>query len=450
MRLLALNGLLGYGYPAESLINEFARKIPDYVGVDAGSTDPGPYYLGSGKSFTNRQAVKRDVEIALPLTLANKVPFIIGTAGGAGGDVHIAWLKDIIDEIARERHLNFRMAIIHTEVKKDYLKTKLRAGKIRPLGQQLKITEQVIDDSARIVSQIGVDPFIKALDKGVDVILAGRACDTAIYAAPAIRAGFDPGLAYHMGKIMECGCMCAFPQSASDVITAAMEDNSFVLEPANSARKCTVERVAAHTMYEQSSPFHIYEPDGMVDVEHSKYEQISDRAVRVSKSRFIPADVKTIKIEGARLAGYRTITIGSIKEQLTIKKIDEIFEEIKQYVDENIKASIGSDQYQIILRKFGLSPAGREDCPAHAHDLVVILDVVGRTQEIANTICALARARMLHYDYPGRKTTAGNLALIYSPSDMQAGPVYNFSIYHLVEVNDLSETASIEYVKAGV
>ena len=51
MRILALNGLLGYGYNVESLINEFKKKTPDYVGVDAGSTDPGPYYLGSGKAY---------------------------------------------------------------------------------------------------------------------------------------------------------------------------------------------------------------------------------------------------------------------------------------------------------------------------------------------------------------------------------------------------------------
>lgn len=69
MRLLALNGLLGYGYNTASLTNAFNRAIPDYVGVDAGSTDPGPHYLGSGKSFTNRQAVKRDVDFALPLVI---------------------------------------------------------------------------------------------------------------------------------------------------------------------------------------------------------------------------------------------------------------------------------------------------------------------------------------------------------------------------------------------
>ena len=57
MKIIALCGLLGYGYTEESLKLAFKGKV-DYVGVDAGSTDPGPYYLGSGKSFTDRGLLK--------------------------------------------------------------------------------------------------------------------------------------------------------------------------------------------------------------------------------------------------------------------------------------------------------------------------------------------------------------------------------------------------------
>ena len=71
MKIVALNGLLGYGYREEALNIAFSEKV-DYLGVDAGSTDPGPYYLGSGKSFTDRGAVKRDLGLALPKALEQK------------------------------------------------------------------------------------------------------------------------------------------------------------------------------------------------------------------------------------------------------------------------------------------------------------------------------------------------------------------------------------------
>ena len=40
-------------------------RLPQAIAVDAGSTDPGPYYLGSGNSFTNREAVKRDLALII-------------------------------------------------------------------------------------------------------------------------------------------------------------------------------------------------------------------------------------------------------------------------------------------------------------------------------------------------------------------------------------------------
>lgn len=112
MKIVALCGLLGYGYSEDALKIAFSEKA-DFLGVDAGSTDPGPYYLGSGKSFTDRNAVKRDVEIALPLSIEHKTPFIIGTAGGAGSAAHVEWLKDIICEVAKEKKLHFKLGTVY-------------------------------------------------------------------------------------------------------------------------------------------------------------------------------------------------------------------------------------------------------------------------------------------------------------------------------------------------
>ena len=65
MRILSPTAILGYGFPEESFERGMARR-PHVIGVDAGSTDPGPYYLGSGKPFVDRGAVKRDLGILVP------------------------------------------------------------------------------------------------------------------------------------------------------------------------------------------------------------------------------------------------------------------------------------------------------------------------------------------------------------------------------------------------
>ena len=58
--VLSPTAILGYGFPEESFYRGL-EKNPDLIAVDAGSTDPGPHYLGSGKSFTDRIGVKRDL-----------------------------------------------------------------------------------------------------------------------------------------------------------------------------------------------------------------------------------------------------------------------------------------------------------------------------------------------------------------------------------------------------
>ncbi len=44
-RMLSTSGILGYGYPEESLERGIAMGL-DAIGADAASTDPGPHYLG--------------------------------------------------------------------------------------------------------------------------------------------------------------------------------------------------------------------------------------------------------------------------------------------------------------------------------------------------------------------------------------------------------------------
>lgn len=439
MKIVALNGLLGYGYSEEALQIAFSEKV-DYLGVDAGSTDPGPYYLGSGKSFTDRGAVKRDLALAIPKALEHKAPFIIGTAGGAGSEAHVSWLKDIILEIVQEQNLSLRLGTVLSDVTKDYVLQKLSDGKVVNMSDEMPLNEAAVQNSATIVSQIGIAPIIELLEQKADIILCGRACDTAIYAAPCIYRGFNPGLAFHMAKIMECGAMCSEPVAAADVMQAYIYEDYFELRPANPIRKCTVDRVAAHTLYEQSNPYLIYEPDGVCDLTNSKFLQVDERTVRVSGSVFHEAEEKTLKLEGVTCTGYRTICPATIYDDDTIINMPFIYETVLNFVKDATKNTLPQDSYSIRFKESGGVGAS----------LGVIIDVVGKTQEIADTVCALVRSRMLHCDYPGRKSTAGNLAFPFSPSDIHLGEVYEFSVFHLVKVTSLLETAKISMEEIGL
>jgi len=88
-RVLAPTAILGYGFPASSFLRGMRRR-PHLIGVDAGSTDPGPYYLGNGTGFVQPLQVRRDLELALVAARAARIPLLIGSAGGAGARPHLA------------------------------------------------------------------------------------------------------------------------------------------------------------------------------------------------------------------------------------------------------------------------------------------------------------------------------------------------------------------------
>jgi len=122
-----------------------------------------------------------------------------------------------------------------------------------------------------IVAQMGIAPFIKALEMGAQVVLAGRACDVAIFAADPVRRGLDPGLAYHAGHVLECGAIACDPGSASDGLIAEFrDDQSVVFTPPNPMRKATVYSIAAHSLYEEDHPALQYYPEGVSTYEHTQ------------------------------------------------------------------------------------------------------------------------------------------------------------------------------------
>ncbi|MFZ5640469.1 MAG: acyclic terpene utilization AtuA family protein, partial [Bacillota bacterium] len=254
IRVLSPTAILGYGFPTESFAAGLARS-PHIIGVDAGSTDPGPYYLGAGVSFTDRRAVKRDLALMLKAGSERQIPVVIGSAGGSGAGPHLKWCLEIIREVAAEEGLHFKMAVIHGELDKDFLLSKLAGGEIKILQPGKPITMEDIRESTHIVGQMGLEPFIKALEAGARVVVAGRSYDPAIFAAYPVMKGFDPGLALHMGKILECASIAAIPGSGSDCMIGYLRRDHFLLEPLNPERRCTVTSVAAHTLYEKSNPY---------------------------------------------------------------------------------------------------------------------------------------------------------------------------------------------------
>jgi hypothetical protein len=450
LRVLAVCGILGYGFPEESLAAGMARQ-PHVVGADNGSTDPGPYYLGSGDQLTKRPQMVRDLGLSLAGAREAGVPLIVGSAGTAGGDPHVDSVLEVLHAVSKRDGHSYRLAVLRAEVDKAVVREAVRAGKMSPLGKLRELTEDDVDSSTRIVGQMGVGPFVKAIEGGADVIIAGRACDTAIFASMAAVRGFDLGLAYHMAKIIECGAQCAIPTGTNDCILATLRDDHFELEPISQIRRLTPTSVAAHMMYEQPDPYLFHEPEGMVDLRRVDIEQLDDRRVRVSGSRFVPAATPTIKLEGARLAGYRTISVAGIADPNLISRLAEVETDVKETVDSMLGNEVagGYDLRFIVYGRDGVMTAPRSHAAPAPHEVGLVLEAIAPDQDTADAVLSLARSTFLHSGFEGRKATGGNLAFPFSPSDFRGGPVYEFNVYHLMEVDDPSEMFAVEFEDVG-
>ncbi len=433
MRILSPTAILGYGFPLGSFERGMARR-PDAIGLDGGSSDPGPYYLGAGKPFVDREAVKRDLGIVIPAAKKAGVPVVIGTAGGSGARAHVDWCLKIIREIAREKRLRLRTAVIQAEVPRALVARALAAGRVRPLSFVPELTPETLRRAGSIVAQMGMEPLIAALEKGVDLVVAGRCYDPAVFAAPAVMNGFDPGLAVHLGKIVECAAIAATPGSGRDCVLGVLRKDAFTLEVLSDARRFTTASVAAHTMYEKSHPYLLPGPGGVLDLSEVSFRQAGESSVEVHGSRFVPGPA-SVKIEGAVRAGYRTFSICGIRDRVMLGQLDPIFEAVRAAVEDNF----GRGDYRVNFRVYGRDAVMGALEPLRdrvGHEVGVVIDVVAPTQAQASTICGFARSTALHYGYPGRMATAGNLAFPFSPSDFEAGAVYEFGVYHVMEIDD--------------
>ena len=443
LTLLSPTAILGYGFPDSS----FERGLsfgPDVIAVDAGSTDPGPYYLGSGTPFVPRASVKRDLTYLLRAARTLRVPLLIGSAGGSGAKPHLEWCREIICEVAKEEGLSFRMAVIPADVPQLYLREALWDQRVKPLGPVSELTEADISDSTYLVAQMGMEPLIKALDGGADVILAGRCYDPAVFAAYPVWKGYPAGLALHLGKILECAAIAALPGSGSDCMVGFLEEDRFMVEPANMERQATVASVAAHTLYEKSNPYLLPGPGGSLDLYATKFEQVTERRVAVQGSSFRPAPY-TVKVEGTKKVGYRVITIAGARDPRFIEHLDEIIEGVKERTAGNFNWEKG--KFRLMFHTYGRNGVMGDQEPhlGMGHEVGIVIEALAETQELAEAVLGFARSTMLHYGFSGRLATAGNLAFPYSPSDFKVGEAYVFSVHHLLPLKEPDEIFPVTF-----
>ncbi len=436
LRVMAASGQLGYGIPDPAFKAGLERK-PHLIGADMGSIDPGPYYLGAGKMAQSDTMVRADLAKCLQGARKLDVPLLIGTAGSAGAAPHLAATLEMVREIARRDGLHFRLASISADMPRDFVKQQIRAKRVVPLGEIAALTEADVDRATHLVGQMGIEAFQRALNAGADVVIAGRACDSAVFAAVPALLGYPLGPTLHMSKIIECCSLCCTP-GGRDAVIGTLDGDSFTIDSMNPTRHASPMSVAAHSLYEQADPYAVREPEGTLHMKEARYEVVDEHRTRVSGSRWEPASQLTIKIEGAMRVGERAILLAGSADPRVIANAKSITAGVEKIVRE-LTPPRPDKPYQMVWRVYGIDavfpwPAPPDPLP---REIFFMCECIADTTEEARAVATVTKQYLLHHGFPGRLSTAGNLAFPFTPPEVAASTAYRFNVYHVMDVDSL-------------
>ncbi|WP_220446655.1 acyclic terpene utilization AtuA family protein [Nonomuraea deserti] len=196
-------------------------------------------------------------------------------------------------------------------------------------------------------------------------------------------------------KIVECGGQCTTNPRTGGVL-ATIDQDGFTIEPLDPSAACTPTSVAAHMLYETVDPFRMREPAGTLVVTDATYTALDDRRVRVEGSRFEPAGQHTIKLEGAPVTGYETMSFTAIRDPHILAQIEEWVALLHEVLAGRVRQTLGlgPSEYAVDIRPYGYNAVlGDIDPAAGPPREVGVMMLVNAPDQATATAIARSRTR---------------------------------------------------------
>jgi hypothetical protein len=449
LRFLCPNGHLGFAPLKTNSFYLGVQSRPDFILADSGSNDIGPIPLGSDVSISPKEWQYHDLEHMLLAARKLGVPMIIGSAGDTGTNSRVDLFVEMIQDIARNHHIpKFRVGYFYSEVNPDYLRRKMEQGeRVAGLDGRPDLTLEELEATDRIVAVAGIHPYIRLLDLGAEVIIGGRSSDSVIFAAPAIRAGFPEGLAYYLGKVLECASFNAEPYMGKESVIGEITHEDVKVTAMHPDQRCTVASVAGHAMYERSNPFYEHVLGGTLDMSRCRYEQWDERTTRVTGPVFRASPEWWVKLEGSGKVGERYVGIVGIRDPYIIANIDQVI----AWAREQVRERFGDSGYELHYQLYGKNGVmGNLEPSRHTpHELGVVVYGIAPSAQMAEEVCLIGTRQMFYARLPEVKGTAGGVAFALDEV-MRASPAYRWTINHTVRIDDPLELFPTFLTEAGV
>ncbi|MDB2390737.1 DUF1446 domain-containing protein [Alphaproteobacteria bacterium] len=448
-RVLVPSGVLGLGFDVDALERGLAAR-PDIICIDGGSTDSGPYYLGTGTSKYARDVCKAEWRHLMRARAVAGVPLVIGSCGTCGTNSTVDWMYDITAELANELGQSLSIARLYADQPTSQIADAFKSGQVAPLMPAPEIDADDIRGFSNIVALAGAEAIMAALASGADIILAGRTTDTAVISALPLQNGDHAGGAWHGAKIAECGAFCS-TNPGSGVILVEFDENGFTVEAMAEDAICTPHSVSAHMLYENVDPYILYEPGGHLDVTGATYTAETNRRVRVEGSVWVPSDTYTVKLEAAQIAGYQTTMLAIIRDAHYVENSNLWRDRLISFLQKKIAecTDLKTDDYTLDFRLIGVNAAlgmyenrqpTSETMPV---EVGVLLIITAPDQITATDLSKLINPFLLHFPL-GEQEDLPTFAFPYSPAHSDRGALYEFALNHVLTLDTPMDAFSLE------
>lgn len=459
-RILVPSGVLGLGFDHAALwrVAKLPESLrPDIICIDGGSTDSGPHYLGSGVSKYSYAACKSEWRELIKLRAELEVPLVITSCGTCGTDGMVDWMLQMTKELLAELQQQVEVGLLYCEPPLELLQQKFLQGSIAALQPDIGLSADTLSEATHCVSLGGAEQINAALAGGAQILLAGRCTDTASIAALPLSRGEHAGAAWHAAKIAECGALCS-DNPTSGVIMVEVDDTGFTVAPLAAGAACSPHSVSAHMLYENSDPFVLYEPGGALQVKSAVYESarmpgIDAAAVRVTGSEWHPDENYTVKLEGARSAGFQVTQLLMLRDEHYVAHAQDWVDKLEAFLHTEILHRMQLQQpsdYTLEFRLIGIDSVlgALENRQAVPVEVGVLMITTASSDEMAAEIAKLANPFLLHYPLTDSEELP-TFAFPYSPAESQRGGLYEFCLNHVMTLQQPMEGFRLEKMTLG-
>jgi hypothetical protein len=161
--------------------------------------------------------------------------------------------------------------------------------------------------------------------------------------------------------------------------------------------------------------------------------------VRISGSTFHRAAQYTVKLEGARLAGYSTVIVGGIRDPYILRRLDLWLSQVQASIRSRVSHLLGDrmspEDWKLSAHAYGRNgvmgglDSQRTSTP---HEVGLVLEVLAPSQELATAVAEISRQPLLHHPVPGWSGGVTTFAFLHNPAHLERGAVYEFNLHHVV------------------